>query len=148
MIRVLLIFFGLLTLSSCSTYSEEEKKSFDDKIAAYLDRKNIKCEKSSTGLHYKIIEEGEGDRIQLQDEVTFVYKGTLLNGKVFDETDEPVTFKVQALISAWKEVMLYLRPGGKAFIVSPPQLGYGEHDLKDIPPNSILVFELEVVSVR
>lgn len=145
-----IVFFSLVSLAftSCTTYSEEEKEDFDSKITAYLKRKGIKCKKSSSGLHYKIIDPGEGDLVQLQDEVTFTYKGTLLNGKVFDDGKEPVTFKVQQLIAAWKEVMLYLRPGGKAFLVSPPQLGYGEHDLKKIPPNSILVFELEVISVQ
>ena len=147
MIRFLSVLFLGILLTSCSTYSDEQKTDFDDKIKKYLKKKNIKCTRSSSGLYYKILEPGEGDLIQLKDEVTFTYKGTFLNGKVFDERKEPLTFQVQQLIGCWKETMLYLRPGGKALIISPPQLGYGEHDLADIPPNSILVFELEVKSV-
>ena len=148
MIRILSILsIGLVLLSCGETYSKEEKTDFDKRIERYLKKKNIKCTRSSSGLYYKIVDPGEGDLIKLKDRVSFTYKGTFLNGKVFDERQEPVEFSVQTLIGAWKEVMLYLRPGGKAFIVTPPQLGYGEHDLDDIPPNSILVFELEVKSV-
>jgi FKBP-type peptidyl-prolyl cis-trans isomerase FkpA len=148
--RVFLGVTVLLTVlfSSCATYTEEEKSDFDSRIKTYLEKKNIQCQRSSSGLYYKIIEPGEGPQIQLQDEVTFTYKGTFLNGKVFDSPETPVTFQVQQLIAAWKEIMLQLKPGGKAFLVSPPQLGYGEHELDDIPANSVLVFELEVVSVR
>lgn len=148
MIRILSILsIGLVLLSCGETYSKEEKTDFDKRIERYVKKKNIKCTRSSSGLYYKIVDPGEGDLIKLKDRVSFTYKGTFLNGKGFDERQEPVEFSVQTLIGAWKEVMLYLRPGGKAFIVTPPQLGYGEHDLDDIPPNSILVFELEVKSV-
>lgn len=148
MIRLLALFSLTLLLFSCGdTYSSEEKNEFDERIERYLKKKKIKCTRSSSGLYYKIIDPGEGELIKLKDRVSFTYKGTFLNGKVFDERKEPVEFNVQTLIGAWKEVMLYLRPGGKAFVVAPPQLGYGEHDLNDIPPNSILVFELEVKSV-
>ncbi|GAB5417816.1 MAG: hypothetical protein Crog4KO_24360 [Crocinitomicaceae bacterium] len=147
MIRLLpLLLIGLFILS-CTTYNDDQKNEFDNKIEAYLKKKKIECKRSSSGLYYKILEPGEGDLIKLKDEVTFTYKGNLLNGKVFDERKEPVTFKVQELIGGWKEVMLYLRPGGKAYLVCPPQLGYGEHELENIPANSILVFELEVKSV-
>lgn len=148
MMRLLSILLLGVILGSCTTYSDEEKNEFDDKIEAYLKKKKIKCERSSSGLYYTILNPGEGEMIQLKDEVSFTYKGELLSGKVFDEKKEPVTFQVQQLIGGWKEVMLHLKPGGKAFLVCPPQLGYGEHDLESIPPNSILVFELEVKSVR
>lgn len=148
MIRLSIILFLGCVLASCGdTYSEDQKNDFDKKIERYLKKKKIKCQRSSSGLYYKILDPGQGDLIKLKDQVSFTYKGTLLNGKVFDEQKEPVEFNVQTLIGAWKEIMLSLKPGGKAYLVAPPQLGYGEHDLDDIPPNSILVFELEVKSV-
>lgn len=148
MIRIAaFLILGLILFSCGETYSEEEKSDFDKRIERYLKKKKIKCVRSSSGLYYKILDPGEGPMIKLKDRVQFTYKGTFLNGKVFDERKEPVEFDVQTLIGAWKEVMMYLRPGGKAFLICPPQLGYGEHDLDDIPPNSILVFELEVKSV-
>ena len=113
-----------------------------------LKKEKITCKRSSSGLYFKILEEGQGEQIRYSDIVSFTYRGTLLNGKVFDKQDEPVEFEVKQLIGAWKEIMLELKPGGKAFLVAPPHLGYGEHELAHIPPHSILVFELEVKNVR
>jgi FKBP-type peptidyl-prolyl cis-trans isomerase FkpA len=138
-------------VTSCgSTYSDEEIKKFDKKIVAYLAKKGIECEKSPSGLYYKIIDEGDADarKIQYSDKISFTYKGTFLNGKVFDEQTDPVEFDVKVLIGAWKEAVLHVKRGGKIFLVSPPNLGYGDRQLDDIPVNSILVYELEVVEVK
>lgn len=144
--------FGLMTLllavSSCQTYSENDKEGFDKQISSYLAKKGIKCTKSPSGLYYKIIEPGEGEYIQFQDVVSFSYKGYFLNGEIFDNEKKPVEFKVKDLIGAWKEIMLELKPGAKAFLVAPPQLGYGDRKLDDIPANSILVFEMEIHEVK
>ncbi len=141
-----LLLLGFLT--SCATYSEEDKGSFDQQIQDYLTEKGMDCEKSESGLYYKIIEQGEGRKIKYSDQVSFKYRGELLNGRVFDDKKEPVDFYVKQLISCWKEVLLEINEGGKVFLVSPPQLGYGDHKLDDIPQNSILVFTLEVVEVK
>lgn len=147
--RALLYLFVGLIFVGCKTYSDDDKKGFDQQIKDYLKQENIDCERSESGLYYNIIEPGEGELIQYKDLVSFTYKGTLLDGTVFDEQlEEPVEFKVNELIGAWKEIMLQLRKGGKAFLVAPPQIGYGDHQLNDIPQNSILVFEMEVVDVK
>lgn len=139
----------LLGLASCKTYSEEDKVHFDQEIQAYLAKKNIDCERSSSGLYYQIQEQGNGKKITYTDVVVFKYKGELLDGTVFDnQMNEPLEFKVEQLIGAWKEILLELNDGGKAFLVAPPQLGYGSHELEKIPAHSILVYEIEVVSVK
>ena len=134
--------------SSCKTYSDDDLKVFDKEIEAYIKSKNLELERSESGLYFTIIEEGEGDEILYSNNVSFTYKGTLLNGDVFDEQNEPVTFKVNQLIGAWKEIMLDLKKGGKAFLIAPHQLGYGDRELDKIPANSILVFEMEVTDVN
>lgn len=140
---------GVLVInSSCKTYSDDDLKVFDKEIEAYIKSKNLDLERSESGLYFTIIEEGEGDEILYSNNVSFTYKGTLLNGNVFDEQKEPVTFKVNQLIGAWKEIMLDLKKGGKAFLIAPPQLGYGDRELDQIPANSILVFEMEVTDVK
>ena len=146
--KYIIILLTLAFLSSCATYSEEELNGFDKEIQNYLKEKKIDCKKSESGLYYNIIEQGEGKKVQYKDVVSFTYRGELLNGIVFDEKKKPVDFEVGQLISCWKEIILELNEGGKAFIVSPPQLGYGDHDLEDIPKNSILVFNLEVVETK
>ena len=148
MIKILLAILTLTFLTSCATYSEEEKQNFDQQIQNYLDEKGVECERSDSGLYFKIIEKGEGKKIKYSDQISFKYRGELLNGRVFDDKKEPIDFYVKQLISCWKEVLLELNEGGKVFLVSPPQLGYGDHKLDDIPQNSVLVFNMEVVEVK
>ena len=138
----------LLVLSACSTYSDQDKQQFDTKIKDYLTKKKIKCLRSDSGLYYTIIEPGEGKIIQYLDSVSFTYSGTFLNDKKFDEQKKPVQFAVKDLIGAWKEIMLELKPGATAFIVAPPHLGYGQHQLDDIPANSILAYTLTIHHVK
>lgn len=144
-----LVFIALLVgLSACKSYSEEDKKSVDEQIKTYLTKKKIRCQHSPSGLYYRIENAGEGKTIQFQDYVSFRYKGYFLNGEQFDNQVEPVRFQVKELIPAWKEIMLELKAKSRVYMVVPPHLGYGNQALDDIPANSILIFELEVVDVR
>ena len=143
------LFTLLLVFSACKTYSDDQLSKFDKQIQEYLKKENVECEKSSSGMYYNIIEQGEGKKIQFTDRVVFKYKGELLDGTVFDDQlEEAVEFNVKDLIGAWKEIMLELNEGGKAYLIAPPQLGYGTHDLEDIPKNSVLIFNIEVVEVK
>ncbi len=141
-------FFLVLLLFSCKTYNEDQLNDFDVTIQKYLKEKGIDCVASESGLYYKIEKQGEGLHVQAKDRISFSYKGSFIDGKVFDEQKEPVTFAVSELIGAWKEMVLKLNEGGEAFLIAPPQLGYGSRDLDDIPPNSILVFTLKVHTVE
>lgn len=145
-----ILFFLTIThlLFSCKTYSDEEKQTFDQQIKSYLDKEGLKCERSESGLYFNIIEPGEGNTIRYLDSVSFTYKGRFLSGEVFDEQKKPVQFAVKDLIGAWKEIMLELKPGAKAFLVAPPHLGYGDRALDDIPANSILVYEMAIHEVK
>lgn len=147
-----LIFIGFISLlvTSCKTYSEEEVQGFDKAIQKFVMKSGLNYEKSESGLYYLIEKEGEGEFIKFTDEVSFRYTGKLMSGKTFDGRYKrtPITFEVSKLIEGWKEGMMYLKKGGKAKLIVPPTLGYGENQLPDIPANSILYFEIEVVDVR
>lgn len=147
--RLNFILFVTLAIfaASCGSYSEEELTHFDTKIQKYMKRKHIDCEKSASGLYYKILEEGEGELIQFTDKVSVTYKGTFLDGKKFDEQTEPIEMAVSEQMNAWKELMLQLKKGSKAYMIVPPLLGYGEYKVEKIPSNSTLIFELEIVDV-
>lgn len=146
--QIIAILISVL-LISCGTYSDDQIKEFDTEIKNYISTKNLDFEASSSGLYYKIIEEGEGDNIQLNDYVTFEYVGKLLNGSEFDNTkNEPVKLKVSELIQGWKEMMVSVKPGAEVEMLIPPHLGYGTNDLDKIPPSSILYFQVKVLDVE
>jgi FKBP-type peptidyl-prolyl cis-trans isomerase FkpA len=149
MIKLVSISFLLISLFSCGTYSEDEKSAFDKKIENFIKKSGVKYKKSETGLYYSILEEGEGDFIKLTDEVSFTYEGKLLNGEIFDGENKrtPIKFLVSDLIQGWQEALLSMKKGSKVKLVVPPQLGYGDYKLEDIPVNSVLYFHLEVVDV-
>ncbi len=148
--KTTILFFSItiILLTGCKTYSEDDKAKFDAEIQQFLKRKKIKCARSASGLYYCIKEQGEGHNIRFQDKVSFTYKGSFLDGSVFDLEKKPVTFNVSALIPAWKEIMLELKKGSAVFMVVPPQLGYGDRKLDDIPEHSILVFDMKIWNVE
>lgn len=138
----------IISLQSCSTYSNEELNHFDSEIKAYIKKNKLNLIKSNSGLYYKIIKKGEGDFVQISDKVSFKYEGKLLNGEIFDKQAKPITFNVKDLIAGWKEIMIKLKPGSKVFLIVPPHLGYGTHDLDDIPASSTLIFNMEIIDIQ
>lgn len=143
--KILWILLLGLIVASCGRYSEEEIQSYDKKIAGYVKKKKLDMTKSESGLYYKIIEEGEGDPIKSTAVISAKYTGKLLNGKIFDEKKEPVELTLKNLVHGWREVAFYLKPGGKATIICPPQMGYGQQAIGEIPENAILIFDIEIV---
>jgi len=105
-----------------------------------------------SGLQYEILREGEGDPPGVNDKVTTHYKGMLKDGTVFDssyERGEPVEFPVNAVIKGWTEALQLMKPGAKWKLYIPPTLGYGSNPPPGkIEPNSLLIFEVELLSVN
>ncbi len=146
--RIILLLISTAVLVGCQTYSEEDKNAFDKEISAYLSKKKIDCTRSNSGLYYKILKPGDGQFIRYQDSLKFTYKASLLNGTIVDEPQKEVQFAVKDLIASWKEIALILKPGAEVFMISPPQLAYGNHKLDAIPENSILQFEMKILGVK
>ncbi len=104
-----------------------------------------------SGLQYKIIKEGSGDSPTIKDKVTCHYQGSLINGKVFDssyERGEPVQFPLNGVIQGWTEALQLMKPGAKWILYIPSELAYGEQNVPGIEPNSVLIFEVELLSVE
>ncbi len=107
--------------------------------------------KEVDGIYYSIMKEGTGRHVLVSDTVVAHYKGYLLSdGSVFDQTKEnPATFPLRRLIRGWQIGVPLCKVGGKIKLVIPSGLGYSIRTrAAKIPPNSILVFEIEVVSVK
>ena len=104
-----------------------------------------------SGLQYKVIKEGTGPKPSENDRVTVHYKGSLINGKVFDssiERGEPATFGVSEVIAGWTEALQLMPVGSKWEIYMPSDLGYGDAGSGSaIEPGSALVFEVELLDI-
>jgi FKBP-type peptidyl-prolyl cis-trans isomerase len=108
---------------------------------------------SKSGLKYVILQPGTAEKADSADLVTVHYTGFLPTGKIFDssvERDEPFKFrlKLQPVIPGWEEGIQMIGKGGKAKLIIPPALGYGAVPVGSIPPNSTLIFDVEVLDVE
>ena len=146
--RTLLCLLLILILGACSTYSDEDLKGFDKTIREWIRQQNIQYKSTDSGLYYYFENKGQGQKIKYTDSVTVQFKGTLLDSTIFEIEKVPVTFAVNEVIIAWKEVLLMSERNAKIKIIVPPQLGYGNHKLDEIPQNSILLYEIEIIDIK
>jgi peptidylprolyl isomerase len=108
---------------------------------------------TASGLKVKLIQEGKGKQAKAGDMVSVHYTGTLTDGKKFDSSHdrgEPIKFKLGEgrVIKGWDEGIAMLKIGDKAIFTIPPAIGYGDRDMGSIPPNSTLIFEVELMGVE
>jgi FKBP-type peptidyl-prolyl cis-trans isomerase FklB len=109
---------------------------------------------TASGLQYKIIKQGKGKTPKATDAVRTMYKGTFLDGSVFDESPKPTEFPVNRVIKGWTEALQLMHEGDKWQLFVPAALAYGEQGFfnqqtgnYDIPPHSTLIFEVELLEV-
>ena len=129
---------------------EKNKKAGD----AYLEE-NKKKEGvivTDSGLQYNVVKEGTGATPKAEDTVKVHYKGTKIDGTVFDDSNtrgEPATFGVTQVIPGWSEVLQLMKEGASYHVVIPSSLAYGEQGVPPmIEPNSVLVFEVDLLSIE
>jgi FKBP-type peptidyl-prolyl cis-trans isomerase len=115
---------------------------------AFLAKNALKenVDTTASGLQYTIISEGAARKVAPQDTVWVNYKGTLLDGTVFDE-NEDIMFVANQVIRGWTEGLGLLGEGGKATLYIPANLAYGERGNRSIAPNSTLIFDVEILKV-
>ncbi len=132
---------------------EEKAKAEEDAMNKVLNEKYANTQVTASGLRYIMEKEGEGVNPTADKTVTVHYTGYLLNGKKFDSSvdrGEPATFPLGQVIKGWTEGLQLVKPGGKIKLIIPPNLGYGSQNVGGglIPPNSWLVFEVELLKVQ
>jgi FKBP-type peptidyl-prolyl cis-trans isomerase FklB len=104
-----------------------------------------------SGLQYKVLAVGSGKTPKATDSVTVNYRGTLLDGREFDNSykrGQPTTFPLGNVIRGWTEALQLMKEGSKWQIFIPPSLGYGDRGAGPVPPNSTLIFEVELLAVK
>jgi FKBP-type peptidyl-prolyl cis-trans isomerase len=127
----------------------QNKAAGDSYRAENAKKQGVKT--TNAGLQYEALKVGQGASPTLTDTVTINYKGTLLDGTVFDSTDGrgPMTFPVGEFIEGWKQALQMMKVGDKWRVVIPPELAYGESGTPGgpIPANATLVFEIELLGI-
>jgi FKBP-type peptidyl-prolyl cis-trans isomerase FkpA len=106
--------------------------------------------KTASGLVYLALKEGSGASPAATDKVKVNYRGTLVDGKEFDNSykrGQPAEFPLNGVIKCWTEGLQMMKPGGKAKLVCPAELAYGKTGTGLIPANATLVFEVELLGV-
>ena len=128
---------------------EENKKQEEAFLSENKKKEGVHTLES--GLQYKVIKEGSGNKPTLYDKVTVNYRGTLIDGTEFDSSykrNQPATFAVNGVIPGWSEALPLMKTGSKWQLFIPSKLAYGEAGAGGvIPPNAMLIFEVELLSI-
>ncbi|HFC00301.1 MAG TPA: FKBP-type peptidyl-prolyl cis-trans isomerase [Phaeodactylibacter sp.] len=144
--------------------NQQKKQREQKKIRLEQAKQNIAIEKkflaqnakkkgvgsTPSGLQYEILKEGTGKKPSASDRVTVHYEGKLLDGTVFDSSykrNEPATFALQQVIKGWTEGLQLMKTGAKYRFYIPAKLAYGEGGQRGIPPNSLLIFDVELLQI-
>ena len=120
-----------------------ERMRFDPSLAIHLDAMT----RHVSGMYVQDLAIGTGAVATVGRTVIVRYTGWLTNGKPFDSGEITVTLGTKKTIQAWEEGLLGMRVGGTRRLVVPPALGYGASGAGAIPPNAVLVFDMEMTSV-
>jgi FKBP-type peptidyl-prolyl cis-trans isomerase len=105
---------------------------------------------TASGLQYEVLKPGKGRKPTLKDKVTVHYTGTLISGQKFDSSHDrgqPAEFPVNGIIKGWQEALQLMPEGSVYRLYIPPELGYGPQAQPGIPPNSALLFDVELIKV-
>jgi FKBP-type peptidyl-prolyl cis-trans isomerase len=135
-------------METATTHNQAAAKEFLEHNAK---EKGVKV--TASGLQYKIVAPGDANAaaINASDQVTVHYRGKLLDGSEFDSSysrGTPATFPVTGVIKGWQEALVMMKPGAKWTLFVPPDLAYGSSPKPGIPGGSLLVFDVELLSVK
>jgi len=133
---------------------QEQMKKDDALMQEYIKKNGLNMQKTASGIYYQVLKPGTGATPKPGQSVSVNYNGTLLSGKLFDSSDKqgkPIDFPIGqgAVIPGWDEGIALLNKGSKAILLIPSPLAYGTRAMgTDIPANSPLRFEVELVDVQ
>jgi len=127
--------------------------SFKNQKGTLLNKTSEEFVTTSSGLQYRILNEGSGNDSPGPESVVSVhYRGKLANGLEFDSSynrNQPASFPVNRVIRGWTEALQLMKEGDKWELIIPPDLGYGSKGAGNtIPPDSTLIFEVELIEIK
>jgi FKBP-type peptidyl-prolyl cis-trans isomerase FklB len=119
----------------------------------YLEKNKAKpgVKVTASGLQYEVLKTGSGPKPTTTNTVKVHYHGTLIDGTVFDSSvqrNEPIEFPLTGVIQGWVEALQMMSVGDKWKLTIPPAIAYGPRGKGDIPPNAVLIFEVELLGIK
>ena len=145
-LKILILLF-VVAFTACGDDDDPQLDTDIMLIEQYLADNNLTAERTDSGLHYVITEEGNGDHPTSNAFVTIKYKGYFLDGRVFDQTQGASSgpWFLSQLIPGWQEGIPKFKKDGEGILLIPSKLGYGERGQGTIPPNTVILFDIELI---
>ncbi|CDF79269.1 FKBP-type peptidyl-prolyl cis-trans isomerase [Formosa agariphila KMM 3901] len=120
----------------------------EQEIVDYIEANNLNAQPTGSGLYYVIDEQGDGEKPTADSNVTVTYKGYFTDGEVFDESPSEISFYLNNVIEGWQEGIQLFNEGGSGTLLIPSHLGYGRYGASIIPGGSVLIFDVNLISVN
>jgi FKBP-type peptidyl-prolyl cis-trans isomerase len=149
--RSLPLFSSLLFLATVIVCFADTPNRIEGQAFMAENAQNEGVVTTESGLQYKVMVEGDGARPGPNATVEVYYTGYLLNGRIFDSADiirPPAVFRLDQLIKGWSEALQLMQVGSVWELYVPSDLAYGSKGSSRIPPDSTLIFEVELVGIR
>lgn len=157
--KKIFLFLALFTLvfSGCKKSSDTtptvdpavQAKIDDDKIQAYLKANpSITATKDASGLYYQVLNPGTGVNPTIKSTVTAAYTGKFLDRSVFQTNPNFTAFLGGNLIQGWKIGIPFIKPQGRILLIIPSALGFGPSGKDSIPPNTVVIFTIDLFQVQ
>lgn len=143
--RIILVGLSIFLFMSCS--KEDVDTQNQKEIEQYIADNNLNASSTSSGLYYVIEKEGTGAQPNANSNVKVKYKGYLTSGSVFDQNTNGITFNLQSVIAGWTEGIQLFKEGGNGILLIPSKLGYGSRGSGSIPPDAVIIFDVELIDV-
>lgn len=145
-----LTFFHSCKKDECNANSPTQVASAAETstLQNYLNTNGISATQHTSGMFYKILNEGSGGSPNLCSNVSVQYTGKLLDGTQFDASSSTITFKLSNLIIGWQYGIPLLKKGAEANFYIPSSLGYGSIAQNGIPANSNLIFNIKLIAFQ
>ncbi|MBL1279312.1 MAG: FKBP-type peptidyl-prolyl cis-trans isomerase [Fluviicola sp.] len=145
-------FFAILVIAvsfSCKKKKVEKQAETDEAIIVqYISDNNLTATATGTGLYYTIDVVGSGASPNVNSDVIVAYQGYYTDGTIFDESLQTgIEFNLQGVIQGWTEGIPYFRVGGSGKLLIPSALAYGTQGSGSVPPNSVLIFNIDLIEV-
>jgi FKBP-type peptidyl-prolyl cis-trans isomerase FkpA len=147
--KVLTLFCLSLIFFSCKkkTTTADQATTDNQIITSYISSHHLNAKATGSGLYYTVNTPGTGPQPTSASNVTVIYKGYLTSGSIFDQNASGLSCSLTSVIQGWQEGIPLFKAGGSGTLLIPSALGYGAQATGNIPANSVLIFDIQLISV-